>query len=96
LKELDAIHAIAKSYDIVTPYSSMIVLVNEQQKQALKEAEAKSDRFEREVESGKEQLSKPSNPLTVSGVPEPEEWMLLGISAIALILIGRRQRRATS
>lgn len=96
LQELDAIHQIAKTNEIVTPYSSMIVLVNEEQKQALKDAEAKSDRFDREVESGKEQLSKPLNPFTVSGVPEPEEWMLLGLSAIALIFISRRQRRAAS
>ncbi len=96
LKELDAIHNIAKTFDIVTPYSSMIVLVNDRQKQALKEAEAASDRFDREVESGKEQLSKPLDPLTVSGVPEPEEWMLLGLVAIALLLLGRHQRRAVS
>jgi putative PEP-CTERM system integral membrane protein len=96
LKELDAIHNIAKTFDIVTPYSSMIVLVNDRQKQALKEAEAASDRFDREVESGKEQLSKPFDPLTVSGVPEPEEWMLLGLVAIALVVLIRRQRRTAS
>ncbi|NET07335.1 MAG: TIGR02921 family PEP-CTERM protein [Symploca sp. SIO2B6] len=96
LKELDAIHKVAKTFDIVTPYSSMIVLVNERQKEALKRAEAASDRFDREVESGKEQLSKPFDPLTVSGVPEPEEWMLMGITAVALLFIVRRQRRLTN
>jgi putative PEP-CTERM system integral membrane protein len=74
----------------------MIVLVNDRQKQALKEAEAASDRFDREVESGKEQLSKPLDPLTVSGVPEPEEWMLLGLVAISLVVLIRRQRRTAS
>jgi putative PEP-CTERM system integral membrane protein len=93
LEELDAIHAIAKTHDIVTPYSSMIVLVNERQEEALKNAESKSDRFDREVESGNEQLSKPFDPLTVSGVPEPEEWMLMGLCAIGLIFIIRHQRR---
>ena len=92
LVQLDAIHAVAKSFNIVTPYSSMIVLVNDRQREALKKAEQQSDRFERKVETGKEQLTKPSNLFNVSGVPEPEEWMLLGIIAIALLLIVRRQR----
>jgi putative PEP-CTERM system integral membrane protein len=96
LTKLDDIHAIAKSFDIVTPYSSMLVLVNDQQREALKRAEAQSDRFKREVESGKEQLSQPFNPFTVSAVPEPEEWMLIGMAAIALLFIARRKRITVS
>jgi len=92
LNKLDDIHAIAKNFDIVTPYSSMLVLVNDQQREALKRAEAQSDRFKREVESGKEQLSQPGNPFTVSAVPEPEEWMLIAMVAIALLLIARRKQ----
>lgn len=92
LTKLDDIHAIAKNFDIVTPYSSMLVLVNDQQREALKRAEAQSNRFNREVESGKEELSQPFNPFTVSAVPEPEEWMLMGTVAIALIFLARRQR----
>ncbi|MEP6578217.1 TIGR02921 family PEP-CTERM protein [Microcoleus vaginatus GB2-A3] len=94
LTQLDAMHAVAKNFKVVTPYSSMIVLVNDAQREQLKAAEAKSDRFDREVESGKEQLSKPNNPLNVSGVPEPEEWLLLGVGAIGLLAIFLRQRRA--
>ncbi|AFZ06622.1 PEP-CTERM family integral membrane protein [Oscillatoria nigro-viridis PCC 7112] len=94
LTQLDAMHAVAKNFKVVTPYSSMIVLVNDAQREQLKAAEAKSDRFEREVESGKEQLSKPNNPLNVSGVPEPEEWLLLAVGAIGLLVIFLRQRRA--
>ncbi len=74
----------------------MLVLVNDQQREALKRAEAQSDRFKREVESGKEQLSQPLNPFTVSAVPEPEEWMLIGMVAIALLLIARRKRITVS
>ncbi|MEG4115268.1 MULTISPECIES: TIGR02921 family PEP-CTERM protein [unclassified Microcoleus] len=94
LTQLDAMHAVAKNFKVVTPYSSMIVLVNDTQREQLKAAEAKSDRFEREVESGKEELTKPNNPLNVSGVPEPEEWLLLAVGAIGLLVIFVRQRRA--
>jgi len=93
LEELDAIHQVAKNNDIVTPYSSMIVLVNDQQRAQLKAAEAKSDRFEREVETGAEQLDQPFNPFEsneVSGVPEPDVWILLGIVTLALFLISVR------
>ncbi|MEG4985409.1 TIGR02921 family PEP-CTERM protein [Microcoleus sp. BR0-C5] len=94
LTQLDAMHAVAKNFKVVTPYSSMIVLVNDAQREQLKQAEAKNDRFEREVESGKEELTKPNNPLNVSGVPEPEEWLLLAVGAIGLLVIFLRQRRA--
>lgn len=94
LVQLDVMHTVAKSFDIVTPYSSMIVLVNDEQREALKRAEQQRDRFDRKVESGKEQLSKPSNPFSVSAVPEPEEWMLMGMVAIALLLVGSLRKRA--
>jgi putative PEP-CTERM system integral membrane protein len=74
--ELDAIHTIAKTHKIVTPYSSMIVLVNDRQRQELEEAENRSDRFDREVED-QQQLPKPGGVPEVSGVPEPQEWLLL-------------------
>ncbi len=92
LKELDAIHAVAKTYDIVTPYSSMIVLVNDQQRDLLKQAETRDDRFDREIETGQEDLNQPFTPFEVSGVPEPEEWILIGIGMIALLIIYQRQR----
>lgn len=84
IKNLDAIHAIAKHSEIVTPYSSMIVLVNQRQKYALQQAEKQSDRFKREIED--KQLPIPSS-FAVSAVPEPAEWMLIVIVAIALSLI---------
>jgi putative PEP-CTERM system integral membrane protein len=81
LEAMDDIHAIAKRFQIVTPYSSMIVLVNDQQRQQLREAEGRSDRFQREVESGKEQLGQPPSPMN-SAVPEPSTWA--GIIVILL------------
>ncbi|MCW6035168.1 TIGR02921 family PEP-CTERM protein [Spirulina subsalsa FACHB-351] len=83
VEDLDGVHAIAKETAIVTPYSSMIVLVNDEQRQALREAEASEDRFERQVEDGNQTLDKPNNPLQSNpsvGVPE-------GRMAIALTLV---------
>jgi putative PEP-CTERM system integral membrane protein len=95
LQWLDNIHAIAKKYHIVTPYSSMIVLVNEEQRQMLAEAEASTDRFNRTAETGKEALSKPFNPLNsptqTVAIPEPSH--ILGTGAIAILLLMTRQRR---
>lgn len=90
LSELDAIHALAKRYNIVTPYSSMIVLVNDEQRQLLKNAEKQSDRFNRNVEDS--QLPQPATVglPNVTGVPEPSEWLLIGIVVIALPLIALR------
>ncbi|MBE9142124.1 TIGR02921 family PEP-CTERM protein [Planktothrix mougeotii] len=91
LTELDGIHAIAKTYNIVTPYSSMIVLVNDEQRQALKAAEASADRFNRKIETGKEQLNKPNNPLNnTASVPEP--GMVVGLGIIGLFMIVQAQR----
>ncbi|MGL5942349.1 MAG: TIGR02921 family PEP-CTERM protein [Waterburya sp.] len=90
--QLDQIHQIAIDNNLVTPYSSMIVLVNDEQRKLLKEAEAKRDRFEREVETGVEQLNQPFNPLEVSGVPEPDFWILWAIVAIAFGLIWHQQK----
>jgi putative PEP-CTERM system integral membrane protein len=90
IQQLDAIHRLAKEQSIVTPYSSMIVLVNDQQREQLKAAEVKADRFKREVETGAEQLDTPFNPFEtaqVSGVPEPDLGILLIIVSLALFLV---------
>ena len=91
LDELDAIHAIAKTYKIVTPYSSMIVLVNDEQREALKLAEAATDRFNRKVEDGKEQLTDPNNPLNSVSVPEP--GVVLGMIAMGFFLFIMEARK---
>ncbi|MBE0699232.1 MAG: TIGR02921 family PEP-CTERM protein, partial [Anaerolineaceae bacterium] len=83
---LDQIHTLAKQYDMVTPYSSMIVLVNERQVKALENLEKQEDRFTREYEG----LT--STPLV--GVPEPEEWLLIGMGALVLAWYVYRSRTA--
>jgi putative PEP-CTERM system integral membrane protein len=87
LTELDAVHVLAKRYNLVTPYSSMIVLVNDRQKQDLKAAEQDKDRFQREGED-KQQL--PPQSANVSATPEPAEWLLLAIMTVMLSIVYRR------
>lgn len=93
LMQLDLMHSIAKTYEVVTPYSSMIVLVNDEQRKALKQAEASTDRFDRQVEDGKEQLNKPNNPFNVTSVPEPSMFAAWIVVAIALLFFFIRQRK---
>ena len=88
---LDVIHAIAKNFKIVSPYSSMIVLVNEQQKQELKRAESEKNRFDREVENGKKELTKPTDMMKSSSIPEPESWLGI-LTAIAFLIVVKRQQ----
>ena len=93
LDTLDEIHSIAQLYDIITHYSSMLVLVNDRQKEALKKAEEGDDRFDREVETGKQQASSPSDPFAVPAVPEPEEWALIIIVMMLLSYTLWRRRQ---
>lgn len=86
LQQLDTIHAVTQQYGIVSPYSSMIVLVNDQQREDLKRAEQGSDRFQREVED--QQLPQPASPGLVA-VPEPAEWLLLLLVVVGLVAVYR-------
>jgi putative PEP-CTERM system integral membrane protein len=83
LETLDALHAIAVKHGIVTPYSSMIVLVNERQEQRLDELEGREDRFEREADA--------QDVFAVTGVPEPEEWLLIALAVAMLAWYARRK-----
>jgi len=82
LTNLDYLHAIAIEHSLVTPYSSMIVLVNTEQQRLLDQLEQRGDRFQREYEEVGETM--PQNPFNVTGVPEPHEWLLLALAAIML------------
>jgi len=85
LATLDQLHKVAVDYSLVSPFSSMIVFVNNQQKQDLDNFSAENDRFERIIESGGKNVSTPMDMLTVKGVPEPEEWALM-IVVITLLI----------
>lgn len=78
---LDGLHTIATEHGIVTPYSSMIVLVEERQQQMLDQLSDDPDRFEREFE----EVGETEQSITVTGVPEPEEWLLMGLAAAMLV-----------
>ncbi|MEO1294725.1 MAG: hypothetical protein AAFW75_02810, partial [Cyanobacteria bacterium J06636_16] len=92
LAELDGLHAIAKRTEIVTPYSSMLVLVNDRQREALAEAEGSADRFAREAETGEDTLTDPGNPLNVPAVPETESILGIVLAGGGLLWVLRRQR----
>jgi putative PEP-CTERM system integral membrane protein len=89
---LDKLHAIAKRTGIVTPYSSMIVLVDERQREELKKAEASKDRFKREVEKGEDDLTEPNNPLSTS-IPDPSQVLGLMLVAITFVFLKRKPAR---
>jgi putative PEP-CTERM system integral membrane protein len=85
---LDNLHAIAVEHHVVTPYSSMIVLVNSQQRRNLEMLEGQADRFAREFEGSGDTIPQA---FTVTGVPEPEEWLLM---ALAVGLLGWYYRKS--
>ncbi|MBC8071700.1 MAG: TIGR02921 family PEP-CTERM protein [Deltaproteobacteria bacterium] len=87
--DLDHVHAIAKLHAVVTPWSSMIVLVDDAQREALRKASEADDRFDREAESGVESTTTPGAGLDVDATPEPHEWMLLALALLGLLAVAR-------
>ena len=89
---LDRLHALAQTYQLVSPYSSMIVLVTPSQQNLLEHLQQGADRYQREVESLAD--TTPSTPLPLTGVPEPQEWLLIGLAVAMLLWYAARQRLA--
>lgn len=87
LETLDTLHAIAIEHSVVTPYSSMIVLVTPWQQQRLDQLEREGDRFEREYEDVGETVPETG----ITAVPEPEEWLLLAVVAGMLLWYARKR-----
>ena len=71
---------------IVSPFSSMIVLVNDAQRKRLEDLSKGADRFERELEAGG---ADDAAARVVTAVPEPEEWLLLVVALLLLAVKGR-------
>jgi len=93
--ELSALHDLAQRHHIVTPYSSMIVLVNQAQHRQLDQAEKRADKFEREADTGVEEIraNRPSNVfgLENGSIPEPSTSLLLLISLFSTLCIRNRK-----
>ncbi|HJS29297.1 MAG TPA: TIGR02921 family PEP-CTERM protein, partial [Anaerolineales bacterium] len=92
VQSLDQLHQLAVESGIVTPYSSMIVLVTQDQEDRLDKESAGEDRFEREFEALTDTTPVPPTPL--AGVPEPHEWLLLGLAVAFLLWYASRGRFA--
>lgn len=91
--ERDRLQALAKAEGVVSPFSSMIVLVDDRQRKRLDALEGEQDRFERENDGAADEPAL----LAVTAVPEPETWMLLLLAAGLLwrqrrLLMGREGR----
>ncbi|MEQ1502281.1 MAG: PEP-CTERM sorting domain-containing protein, partial [Myxococcota bacterium] len=79
-------HAIAVANHVVTPWSSMIVLVDEAQRQRLAQASAEADAFDREVVTDEAEQ--------ITSAPEPTALVLLGVGAAGLAAASRRRTAA--
>lgn len=90
---LDRIQKLSQQSFIVTPYSSMIVLVTEQQKRQLAEASLQNNRYQLALDSGEEELGDPSGRgiLEIGAVPEPGEWLMIITGLILLAYFYRRR-----
>jgi putative PEP-CTERM system integral membrane protein len=89
---LDQLHALAVENSVVTPYSSMIVLVTPDQQRILDHLAQGEDRFQREFEELGD--TTPATPTPLTGVPEPHEWLLIGLAIAMLIWYASRERWA--
>ena len=70
----------------------MLVLVSQRQEDLLKQLAEQGDRFQREYEQVGETVL--ASPFAATGVPEPEEWLLIVVAAAMLLWYARTLRRA--
>jgi hypothetical protein len=95
LPVLDALNETARKSGIVTPFSSFIVLVTDEQKEQLRQASLSDGRYVVPYEIGEEQLLEPTagGLLGTSAVPEPHEWVLLLTGGALILYLGRQRIR---
>jgi putative PEP-CTERM system integral membrane protein len=89
---LGKIHQLAMDNFIVTPYSSMIALVDDWQREQLKIAEAGNDPFSTKYDVGQEKLGAPAGTsmLNIGAVPEPHEWAMIFIGLFLIAYFYRK------
>lgn len=88
--DMDSLHKMAMDYSFVSPYSSMICLVNQQQQDRLDELSEGEDRYQREVETGRD--SGNTFGIGARGVPEPEEWLMIILAGGMIVFLYWRVR----
>ncbi|MHB1277726.1 MAG: hypothetical protein ACYC1Q_04945, partial [Bacteroidia bacterium] len=89
--DMDSLHKMAMEYSFVSPYSSMICLVNDAQRQSLEALSEGEDRYQREVETGKE--SGNAFDIGAKGVPEPEEWVMIVLAGGLILFLYWKERK---
>lgn len=92
-EHLDGLHFLAKKNSVVSPFSSMIVLVNKRQEEELEKLSKEKDRFKRDIDSGKKSIVKGNDLFSVSSVPEPEEWALIIVIMFILSAVSYKKRQ---
>lgn len=93
---LDRLNQTAQKSGIVTPFSSFIVLVTAEQKEQLRQASLRNDRYVVNFDLGEEALIEPAagGLLGTSAVPEPHEWVLLFAGLGLVAFLGRHRVQA--
>ena len=84
LDDRDQMNAVAARFSAVTPWTTLLVLVEDWQREQLKQLSKADDRFDREADDGSQFVGNPGSPL-VSSVPEPETWLLVGIAGMMVM-----------
>lgn len=95
---LDRLHEMATRATIVTPYSSMLVLINDAQRAQLEQANNSKGRFDRGNHTSDEEPL--PHPATLDGnlqaTPEPGSWALLGLAAAGALRRRAKNRQRPS
>lgn len=91
LQFLDHLQNQAVSDGIVTPFSSLLVVTTDQQREQLRLAATQANRFSVGYDLGEQRLVEPTSGglLGTSAVPEPGEWALLLTALVSLTFVNR-------
>lgn len=80
----EKIHSIAKKEGVVSNYSSYIALINNSQKEQLKDNEKAKDKFDADLKTGEDIGLKVKN---ITAVPEPQDWIYLTLLLVTILII---------